>query len=238
MRLGQLARKLAIRPSEIVVFLSSKGIGIEENSNTRLDDNLVGLVIQHFDPQGKTVIIEAEPVAPQPSSELPEEIKEEKIELPFAEEPVVTSFEENEPTPAEKTEVIKAQRVELSGLKVVGKIDLPEPKKKVAEPKVENSDNDEVQRPRVRKERREQKQGWKNPIAAEREREAREAEQKRQARAAEDKERRTRNYQNRVKASVPTKRVKLVDEPVTELVTVEAPPAKTLVGRFLRWLKS
>src|SRR5260221_11505809 len=48
MRLGQLARKLAIRPSAIIEFLAAKNISLEESSNTRLEDDQVILIMNQF----------------------------------------------------------------------------------------------------------------------------------------------------------------------------------------------
>ena len=59
MRLGQLARKLALRPDEIVEFLSAKNIQIEDNSNTKLEDDHVTLIIKKFAPSMLTEIKEA-----------------------------------------------------------------------------------------------------------------------------------------------------------------------------------
>src|SRR5687767_2505174 len=50
MRLGQLARKLTLRQIEIVDFLASQNIQIEDGSNTRLEDQHADLVIAHFAP--------------------------------------------------------------------------------------------------------------------------------------------------------------------------------------------
>ena len=48
MRLGQLARKLAIRPSQIVDYLSTHQIYLEEGSNAKLNDEHVDRIVQHF----------------------------------------------------------------------------------------------------------------------------------------------------------------------------------------------
>src|SRR5690606_16019242 len=51
MRLGQLSRKLAVRSSEIVAFLATRNIQIEDGTNTRIDEEHEQLVIQHFAPE-------------------------------------------------------------------------------------------------------------------------------------------------------------------------------------------
>ena len=50
MRLGQLARKLELRPAEIIEFLATKNILIEDDANAKVDDNYVALVFRQFAP--------------------------------------------------------------------------------------------------------------------------------------------------------------------------------------------
>src|SRR5258706_456053 len=125
-------------------------------------------------------------------------------------------------TVEEERDVIKATKVEVSGLKVVGKIDLPELRKKELstpgiEPASENPGEAEkkhrlrerLQSP-YKKDRTEQRPARKNPMALQREREAQEAETKRQAKAEQEKEQRTKNYYKKVKVSAPPKQIKMV----------------------------
>jgi len=48
----QLARKLELRPAEIVSYLALNSIQIESGGNTRLEDEYVKLILQKFAPQG------------------------------------------------------------------------------------------------------------------------------------------------------------------------------------------
>ena len=50
MRLGQLARKLELRPAEIIEFLATKNILIDDDANAKVDDSYVALVFQQFAP--------------------------------------------------------------------------------------------------------------------------------------------------------------------------------------------
>ena len=50
MRLGQLARKLELRPAEIIEFLATKNIVIEDDANAKVEDNYVTLVFRQFAP--------------------------------------------------------------------------------------------------------------------------------------------------------------------------------------------
>src|SRR5688572_3340321 len=115
MRLGQLARKLELRPAQVIDFLASKNIRIEEDVNTKVDDGYVTLVFQQFAPGEE---VENIPDADTPSAGTRDPIVE--VTVPHENvEPSVTADTEV----LERSEVIKATKVELSGLKVLGKID-------------------------------------------------------------------------------------------------------------------
>jgi hypothetical protein len=202
MRIGQLARQLGVSPTDISGFLAGQNIDTEGGANVRLSDDVVGKVIQHFAPE-------------KPAEEIEQIIQQEDV------------VEEEAPT--EPLEVIRVNKVELQGLKVLGKIDLPEPKKKT-EPPVPPRE------PRKEQPKREQR-AWKNPMEQKRQQEAREKERKRKEEADRLKEKRTNHYYNKVK-SVPTKPVRKIEEQtVVEDLEVKDPP-KTLIGKFWRWLRS
>jgi len=248
MRLGQLARKLALRPSQIVDYLSSQKIYLEEGSNARIADDRVVDIVNHFAPARLLEIVtnlktEAEEVA-IPVIEVVEEVIKEEI----AEVTVVPIFS-NTDTQVEKPEVIKAPKVELSGLKVLGKIELPESKKKEIQQSTEDEltpTPEEKRKPRpvkreLSKPARESatQPAWRNPIAQQREREAREAEARKEAAAEREKERRRENYLKKVKLGQPTKAMKLMDEPTEQLSErqLEETP-KSWWGRFKKWLNN
>jgi hypothetical protein len=252
MRLGQLARKLSLSQAEVVEFLSRKNIQIEADSNARISDEQTTLVIQHFNPSLLLVEVEkeivvAEIITPVLEAEKSEEIRhEESREIPAEITPSQTEITE------EKIELIKASKAELPGLKVLGKIELPETKKK-EDPKILEGESVESQPPaeapppprrisrsEPRKNFRDKReQQWKNPIEAKREREAREAEEKRREQIEIDKELRTKHYQQKVKkSSQPTRSVKKVDEPLEEMVNDDRPIPRTWLGKFMRWLST
>ncbi len=260
MRLAQLARKLAIRPTEIVEFLTERNIQIDNESNTRLEDDHVALIMQKFAPAR----------AAEVAAELVRE-KEREVEILTLAEPAiikeVTTPEETnlvKLVPAESEvmadtiEVIKAPKVELSGLKVLGKIELPEPKKKEPQPQAEEVVGDQPQKeetpvqtsPRNQEKRKQENRKpypnkressdrpkATNPIALQREREALEAEKRRRAQAEEEKEKRTQHYLKKVKVVAPTKSAKLIKEEVEEMTPL-APVPKTTWGKFMRWLNT
>lgn len=245
MRLGQLARKLSLRPAEIVEFLAKKNIHIEEGANTRIEDELVNLIHQEFAPGVN--IVELEPLPATTEAITPE------TTIPQAPEPVIHQAEipvemPSEVTPVEDTanDVIKAPKIALSGLKVLGKIELPEVRKKDTPddlaPKEEVSPEPlKTREPERANQRRRDPRPHtrtpKNPIALQREKEAQEEQRKRKEKSEQEKEKRKQNYYKKVKMSPPTKAVRLVDEPTMQMTSEElAEPPKTWIGKFIKWL--
>jgi hypothetical protein len=241
MRLGQLARKLAQRPAEIVDFLAENNIRIADGTNARLEKDQVTLIMKRFVP-GWIEVIE---VDTEPEIEVETTANEPAADASTADEGTSFTIESDlqQEVPADANEVIRAPKVELSGLKVVGKIDLPEPKKKEEPSKEEGSAIDES-----KKEWRENRKTFdvnrnrrprpeKNPVALQREKEAKEAQKKRLEQQAREKEKRTQKYLKNYKPASPTKAAKLVKEAVVEMTAQELEePPKTLFGKILRWL--
>ncbi|MFM7195564.1 MAG: hypothetical protein ACKOYP_12405 [Bacteroidota bacterium] len=233
MRLGQLARKLDISPTEIERYLYANGTFIESGSNSKLEDADVQRVIVHFAPGLMSEVnreLEAEHAA---------ELVAEKASLP-TEPQVVQSPEATASVPPsndqeEKPEVIKAPKIELPGLKVLGKIELPEPKKKPERP--------ERDRPREasRSERKEERSDrpWVNRLEIQRQREAKQAEDRKKEEIRQQKEMRALAYYNRQakgggKSKSRTRR-EVADEEPAGPVQKPAPP-KTFFGKVWRWL--
>gem|GEM_PF-474630 len=254
MRLGQLARKLAVRPIEIVNFLAFKDILVEDGSNTRIEDDHVAMIVRKFAPERAEALLAHPNTAESADDEA--HVHVERI-APIHDEPtgeLANAEAEKSPDgvkPEEKLELIKASKIELSGLKVLGKIDLPETKKKESPPADLESPGESTPAepgrnpwPPERKtypQRRDRQNSppRKNPIALQREREETEAEERKRAQIERDKEKRALHYRKKVKEAPPTKRVKMVEEPVEELPASELiEPPKTWWGKFLRWLNT
>ncbi|MEQ8924935.1 MAG: translation initiation factor IF-2 N-terminal domain-containing protein, partial [Fulvivirga sp.] len=149
MRLSQLARKLGVTQTDINELLLEKGFEAPEGGNSKLTEEQVTALYKHFDipvftePE-ELKKLEPEVVEEEVIDEPHDEVKEEdssdkekqaKIEeTPKTEEPVVEKkgitvddiTEENIPS----FDVVRAKKVKLEGIKVIGKIDLPEPKPK------------------------------------------------------------------------------------------------------------
>ncbi|HZX74199.1 MAG TPA: hypothetical protein VFE57_07255 [Cyclobacteriaceae bacterium] len=242
MRLAQLARKLSLRPDQIIEFLAKQNIQIEDGSNTRLEDNHVELIVKKFAPAGFEITPQELRVEEMNTETLPPLI----VEAPEIEKPEMKAVERAETaqeieTSLDKTEVIKAPKIELSGLKVLGKIDLPEPKKKelpATEPPLDNEGNAESKpQKRINQTRnrdpRTNPRPAKNPIALQREREEREAQKKREESRALEKEKRSQHYFNKVKVVAPIKTIKR--EQIIEEIPEATPQPKTWLGKFFKW---
>jgi hypothetical protein len=226
MRLGQLARKLEVRPMEIVDFLTTQNINIDNGTNTRMDPDHVALAIEHFSPGSdlKETVKEVE-----------EQEEETNIEI-VIETAVAAQPEIRDEVPVEKGDVIKAPKIELSGLKVLGKIDLPESRKKEPEPAAEST-GPEMEVKKGRKSQEYRRRSAKNPIALQREQEALDASKKREEERNLQKERRTQNYLKKVKAPQPTKAARIFKEETQQISASDLhEPPKTLWAKFVRWL--
>lgn len=238
MRLAQLARKISKTQAEVVAYLASENIAIEDNANTRLEDHHTRLVLQRWAPD---LLVEAlEDPETEPAFAQPEKPVEPELEVSQNEQPEETIEGGSEP-PAELPEVIKAPKVELPGLRVIGKIALPEPKKKAEEKKEEATGTTlpREDRRNVRRRNTADERSRKNPVALQREREAREAREKREQELEAQKRKKTEHYLKTVKKiHQPTKAARQVEEPVERLVTEVAPPPKTWLGKFWRWLST
>ncbi len=254
MRLGQLARKLAVRPIEIVNFLAVENIHVENGSNTRIEDDHVGMIVRKFAPERAAALLAADHTEASADDEapIPAENSSSILDGPALEffDAQVEKYSD-EINQDEKVELIKAPKVELSGLKVLGKIELPETKKKEPPPpdlesEGENTPVEPGRKPwpherktYPQKSDRQNLPPRKNPIALQREREEREAEERKRSQVEREKEKRALHYRKKVKEAPPTKRVRLVEEPVEELpASALVEPPKTWWGKFLRWLNT
>ncbi len=239
MRLGQLSRKLGISTSQIISFLASKDITIGEDSNTKIEDEHAQWVTKKYAPE----LIEAVAVT----------ISEEKVQpivviepstIEVA-EPIVTAANNESPSieTEQLPEVIKAPKIELSGLKVLGKIEILEKKKKEIVEGAENQLTETESKPnqarRSQPNRREfDNRPRKNPVTLQREKEERETQMKRKEEMLRAKERKAYHYQSKVKSQAAPKRIKMVDEPLEETITSDEKAPTTVWGKFKKWLRT
>ena len=256
-----MARKLGVSQAEIVRYLTENNMPVEEGSNVKLEEVHVRLLYARYAPHENASPVSALfPDSPLPIvsgkgvdelvlSPVNDEVANDEVPVHEVAEVKAEKTDAVKPEMSENGEIIRAPRIELAGLKVLGKIELRDPKKKeVNEAASEEnssadrrgqtsvSDGSSPRRPRGRQSRDRQE---KNPVAAQREREMAEERERRKKKAEEEKERRTQNYHKRVKHSPPTKAVRLIEEPVEELteITDKGEPTSWF-GKFVKWFKS
>jgi len=243
MRLGQLARKLSVTPSAIVDLLAAEGVVIEKDVNARIETDHALLAIRHFKPdlletEVKNVAEEIDQSAER--EETPVEVESSVIAHTLT--PVLQTQEQ-----LENKEVIKAPKTELPGLKVLGKIDLPEPKKKEEPKKTETESGalaEEEARPPLhkkygRRDRKQRDETWVNPLAMQREREARAEEERLKEQAEKKKQQRTASYHRRVqRKQQPVCAARIINEPVEEVVTEKREASRTWLGKIWQWLSN
>ena len=176
MRLAQLARKIGKTQNEIVEVLKDKGHDVNENGNSKLSDEAIMVIHDHFG----IVEVEAEPEAEdteddvvvvneesneslvdntdrkhEPTDEIEErsDVENDNIELPPANNEVENETHSEETKEAER-EIIRAKKVKLDGIKVLGKIELPEPKEKEASETNETKNEERTSKKAARKSKR------------------------------------------------------------------------------------
>ncbi len=239
MRLGQLARKLNVRPADVFAALPPGTLQVEWNSNTRLSPELVREAVQFFRPDNWTNVV-AELLEEESTGIADEEVKpivppERQPETAGSAPEVPAEPEQPEPRP----ELIKAPKIELPGLKVIGKIELPEKKPKASAPEAETTEpKPEKLRYNAGKRERPQKNPYtKNPIALAREQRQRELEKQKRIDDQVEKERRTKKYKEKVARHKPPKPV--AEKKPTVIPTraeTHTKPEASPWGKFKKWL--
>ncbi len=241
MRLGQLARELKIKPSEIVKFLKEEAkVEIENGPNTRLGDDHVSLVTDKFAP----LVIEDVKEVAQLKEEKP---VEEKVEIPTPKKPVAKESrisDEDEVFPDPKTiavdpnaELIKARKPNFQEFKVVDKIDLPETNAKtvIEVDGVMLSPEEIEQREAKEKEEREAaieaERERKAEIKAEKDKERAIAEEKRLEKLAVDKERKRKREEEAEKKRKAAKAEKIKAERTAFYKTHHSPKVQKSVKK-------
>ncbi|MEQ9229045.1 MAG: hypothetical protein RIF46_00065 [Cyclobacteriaceae bacterium] len=151
------------------------------------------------------------------------------------------------PPDLDKIKLIKAPKKELAGLKVLGKVDLPEPKKKEKPEENETKENrrGRNQRPQLSEEERE-----KRRLEAKRKREAHQAREEKRQKEKEQRElkrRKEAHYRQKLEkakaatAATPQKRKAEESAIQTEELPVQEQPVmqpKTVLGKFWKWLNT
>lgn len=241
MRLGQLARELKIKPSEIVKFLKEEAkVEIDNGPNTRLEDEHVSLVTDKFPPELKEEVVEITKAKEEKSVQ-------EKVEKIAPKKPVVKESrvsDDDEVFPDPKTiavdpnaELIKARKPNFQEFKVVDKIDLPETNAKtVIEVDGVMLSPEEVEQREV-KEREEREAAIeaererKAEIKVEKDKERALAEEKRLEKLAIEKERKRRREEESEKKRKEKEAKKLKDERTAFYKNQHAPKVQKSVKK-------
>ncbi len=270
MRIGQLARKYDATIEEIISYLKE----IEPNHdslhpNAKLDEPTSLMVINRFAPSTEIpaedsskadneLVIEDEVSAVEDESEVPQEeliepIKEPEVQAPQkAEDEIIETDRllellesEEEPVDLDKIKLIKAPKRELDGLKVVGKIDLPEPKVKTVEESEQlEKDTAPIRNQRHHRSQLSDEEREKRRLKAKRKKEEYDARQKKRNKEREERQRKAKkktHYEQKIQLAK-SSQSKLKSPKQKQLVPPEIiderPQPKTLMGRMWRWLNS
>jgi len=279
MRLTTLARKIKITPSKLIDFLIEHDFQVDNGVNTKLNDETVLFIKSHFEietdidllPEQETDNDAKANVAEKPENtpELPE-LRNEKTEIsdtvipiepkPKHEErkdspklpkkPKAGTIEDLEEGKADDIDLIKVKKVKLEGIKVVGKIELPEKKKK-EEPKKEEDNANVETTVKTKKEfrtkgagrpRKKYQKGRNNrkPLSYEEKlrREERNKKRQLQEKLKKEKERKKAHYEQTVKAKIASKpqKKKKKKESLQHAKSQEIVIYKNPIKRFWAWL--
>ena len=254
MRLGQLARQLGITQKEIIDFLNQEGIEVASGSNTKIDDITSSKVIEHYAPEPMTGEEKLDEKATIEHRQESQEITEsddsieqshspqnensdiaQKLELPV-----------KESNDSDEIEVIRVKKIKLEGVKVVGKIDLPELVKneksasETEDGQTKNSIPEERRKNKHKRKRRDRKEKQYISYEEQLRREEREHERKKRALAKKRKESKTRYYYDKVQVAAAPKKVRLsTTEEISSTETPSVPDKpryRNPIRRFWAWL--
>lgn len=214
MRLGQTSRTLNISSHKIVELISEHFREINDHPNVKLTDEEFDFVQNHFVVKQETEAPAEQTTAVEAPDEVEEQSSEATTPIPeFIEElrPKVIRLEDEFNEQKEGIDSYKVEKVALEGLKVLGKIDLPEPK-----PKDASEEKEEKEKPVKKKfERRSERKrsGARNgkkslTPAEERARLDRIAYRKRVEEEERQKALKKKHYEHNVKAKIQTSKPK------------------------------
>jgi hypothetical protein len=132
MRLSQIARKVSRTPNEILIFLESNGIVQYSGSNAKIEPEHETLILNYYQKELDRASEEKNIVNWNPQMDIMErDIKKTgNIDKGKPADSGSDIFQKE----SGKIELIRAPKMKLKGIKVVGKIDLPELPEKTSTP--------------------------------------------------------------------------------------------------------
>lgn len=258
MRLRQLSRKLDIDTEKVIHYLKAINLPCEDDSNAKLSDEQVDVLIKKFGPINEVTQEEIETVL-EPIAEIQEVVVEEEI-IPIVENEVVEETEnievqlsevisilqKNQAEPTTEPEVIRAPKVELTGLKVVGKIELRVPKKKEeTEEEAATTTEEKTNQPKVGRvksvnDRHKQKNQPRNntlSIADQRKREEKIKLRRKKEAEQQAKEKRKDNYLKKVKSKDKGETKKVIVEKINKTVQPKSKENVGMFTKFINWMR-
>ena len=143
MRLSQLARKLDKSPSEIILFYKAKNIGTYDSHNDKLEAEHVKIAISHYNPDLLIVKEEKESIEDNDKNSINVEVIEDEELIVAPDEEIIKEKTDSDSEYDEEIEVIRAPKIKLEGVKVVGKIELPE---KVIKESKKNANKEKIEK--------------------------------------------------------------------------------------------
>lgn len=158
MRLSQLARQLEISPSELIIFFKKNNIDRYTSHNNKIKEEDVDYALRYYKPLVVQNEKEAVPIDDNTvisvqgvedsnahQTELDNEVKPENI----------NQESENQKDKNDLVELIRMPKIKLQGVKVVGKIELPDTSVKTADKQdpeqIPTSEITELQKPAKKK---------------------------------------------------------------------------------------
>ncbi len=293
MRLGQLARKLDVKTKDVVSFVHhSLQQEIKEHPNSKVPDELIEDIIAFFKPNEKQLdqssLKNPEIESNADTDKKSEQVANKSIEIEkefHNEDTDVVPEDKVEPTNSDEDQtekntseentadikevnlvdgVIKAPKLEVKGVKVVGKIDLPE-KPIVEEVETESSaDKEEItdlgeqkesteeittleEKPKKRPQKKRNPRAKKTPSKDLSYEEKKQLEMERYKKLQaekkkKEKEKKKRHYEKLIQQKAPSKdsKKKSTKKRIQQKQANKPiqPTPKTVWGKFLRWLNT
>lgn len=244
MRLGQLSRQLDVSTEKISKLLNDNFREVSSHPNVKLTEEELFFVKSKLGPISETnpepvVEVQAPEIEKKQDDSITEaaEKSEDKKKIPeFIEElrPQVITLEDEFLAQTDGLEVYKAEKPHLEGLKVVGKIELPEP---LVKEKSEDEAKKEVRKIRDRKtNRREDARRRSGSSGSSLVEERKKAERLAKKKKFEDekklRELKKKHYDQNVKAKIVKSPPKKKKKPVPATVTHSAPNTSTVKQRI------
>ena len=206
MRLGQAARTFETTTDKLVKLLADNFREVNDHPNIKLTDEEFAFFETQFKPAEQIIEEDADSMIPKEEEALiiASETESSHVDAPeFVESlrPQVFSLEQDFTEKTKEFENFKAEKPELEGLKVLGKIELPEPKPKV-DKKEDESASPRPERTRKRNPRGQRKNKQGLSPEEERARERRLALRKKHEEEERAKELKKKHYEENVKAKL------------------------------------